>query len=290
MGILNKLFVRILLGLAAIVFALGLFSLLVLNLTNSVREEQYWHDLMLPYFSYMSEHSDLLGASAFPASAVVSAYEASSFSRNNQMRFRADVRYTENNPKKLFSRYQFFVDHQQRYYYSLKEHEQSYYKTGVNGTFKKSQHSFFAEFTYLPKGQNFYEPRVQDRHFNIPAQTETFLEYQTNRNKNLSFSGYMVLVNYFNSDIYTNEFIAGYGLRARIGQHLFAYFRQAYESAPSKAGIITFENDDIIFGQRSVKELNNSLTLNYSINSKNVFIISKILFYKKIIINIYIYF
>jgi len=189
-------------------------------------------------------------------------------SRNNEMRFRGDVYYTENSPKKLFSRYQFFAVHQQRYYQSLMEHEQSYFKVGTNGTFKKSQHSFFAEFTYLPKGQNFYEPRVRDRHFNIPAQTETFLEYQTNRNKNLSFSGYMVLVNYLDSDIFTNEFIAGYGLRARIGQHLFAYFRQAYESQPSKAGFIAFEDEAIIFGQRSVKQLNNSLTLNYSINSR----------------------
>ncbi|WP_034060758.1 DUF5916 domain-containing protein [Lacinutrix jangbogonensis] len=189
-------------------------------------------------------------------------------SRNNELRFRADVRYTENNPKKLFSRYQFFVDHQQRYYYSLMEHEQTYIKFGTNGTFKKSQHNFYAEFTYLPKGQNFYETRVIDRYFNIPAQTETFLEYQTNRNKNVSLSGYMVLVKYLNSDIYTNEFIAGYGFRTRIGQHLFAYFRQSYESSPSKAGFITFENDAIIFGQRSVKQLNNSLTLNYSINSK----------------------
>ena len=78
----------------------------------------------------------------------------------------------------------------------------------------------------------------------------------------------MVLVDYFNSAIYTNEFIAGYGVRARIGQHLFAYFRQAYENKPSKAGFIDIVNNDIIFGQRRVKELNNSLTPNYSINSK----------------------
>ncbi len=188
--------------------------------------------------------------------------------RNNQMRFRGDIRFTENNPKKKFSRYQFFVDFQRRYYHSLMKHEQTYIKLGTNGTFKKKQHSFFADFTYLPKGQNFYEPRVRDRHVNIPSQAEAFLEYQTNRNKNLSFSGYLVLVKYLNSEIFTNEFIAGYGIRARIGQHLFAYFRQGYEHQPSKAGFITFENDDIIFGQRNVKELNNSLTLNYSVNSK----------------------
>ena len=232
----------------------------------STSANQFGHD----YFAYAGKVSGRwTGAVSFKL--VDDTFDNNDFgflSRNNEMRFRGDVRYTENNPKHTFSRYQFFADHQQRYYYSLNEHEQSYFKTGVNGTFKKSQHTFFAEFTYLPKGQNFYEPRVKDRHFNVPAQTETFLEYQTNRNKNLSLSGYMVLVNYLNSHIYTNEFIAGYGVRARIGQHLYAYFRQAYENAPSKAGFISFENDAVIFGLRSVKELNNSLTLNYSINSK----------------------
>lgn len=189
-------------------------------------------------------------------------------SRNNELRFIGDLKYTENNPKKLFSRYQFFAFHQQRYYQNLMAHEQTFIKVGSNGTFKKSQHSFFVEFTYLPKGQNFYEPRVKDRHYNLPAQTETFLEYQTNRNKNLSFSGYAVLVNYLDSDTFTRELIAGYGIRARIGQHLFAYFNQSYEDRPSSAGFLTVENDDIIFGQRKINQLENGLTLNYSVNSK----------------------
>lgn len=229
-------------------------------------DNEFGHD----YFAYVAKVSGKL-TSGVSFKLVDDTFDNNDFGfllRNNEMRFRADVRYTENKPKKLFSRYQFFVDHQQRYYYSLMEHEQTYIKAGTNGTFKKNQHSFFAEFTYLPKGQNFYEPRVKDRHLNIPAYTEAFLEYQTNRNKNVSLSGYMVLVNYFNSDIFTNEFIAGYGLRARIGQHLFTYFRQAYENQPSKAGFIDMFGDDIIFGQRSVKQLDNSLTFNYSINSK----------------------
>ncbi len=48
---MNKLFLRIILGLVAVVFALGLFSMLVINLTNTVREEHYWHDFLEPYFS-----------------------------------------------------------------------------------------------------------------------------------------------------------------------------------------------------------------------------------------------
>lgn len=46
----------------AVVFALGLFSVLVFNLTNTVREEHYWHKLLSPYFSYMAnqQQADML--------------------------------------------------------------------------------------------------------------------------------------------------------------------------------------------------------------------------------------
>ncbi len=47
---MNKIFLRILLGLVATFIALGLFSTLVLSIINSVRGEHYWHDLITPYF------------------------------------------------------------------------------------------------------------------------------------------------------------------------------------------------------------------------------------------------
>ena len=222
------------------------------------------------YFAYLGKVSGKW-TGGVSAKLVDDTFDTNDFGflpRNNQLRFIGDVRYTENKPKKLFSNYQFFANHSQYYYHSLMEKEQRDYRVGTNATFKKNQHTIFADFTYYEKGQNFYEPRVKDRHFNKPAQTQAFFEYQTNRNKNLSFAGYTVFVNYYNSKIYTNEFIAGYGIRARIGQHLFAYFSQKYEDLDSNAGFITFENDDIIFGQRSIKELVNGLTLNYSVNSK----------------------
>ena len=81
--------------------------------------------------------------------------------------------------------------------------------------------------------------RVKNRYFNKPTQSQTFIEYQTNRNKKVSFSGYLVLVNYSNSSIYTNELIAGYGVRARFGEHLYINFNQSYEDIPNSAGYLT---------------------------------------------------
>lgn len=189
-------------------------------------------------------------------------------SRNNRLTFTSDVSYSENNPKKTFARYRLGFVHQRRYYHSLMEQELSYYKLQTRATFKKSNHSFYADFAFIEKGKNFFEARKKDQPFVIPAQTETFLEYQTNRNKNISFAGYAVYVQYLNSNIFDREFIAGYGVRARIGQHLFAYFSQAYENKPNNAGFLTTEGDTTLFGQRSIDELVNTLQFEYSVNSK----------------------
>ncbi len=149
----------------------------------------------------------------------------------------------------MFARYRLGFVHQRRYYHSLIEQELSYYKLQSRGTFKKNNHSFYAAFAYLEKGKNFFEARKEDQPFVIPSQTESFLEYQTNRNKNISFSGYAVYVQYLNSDIFDREFITGYGIRARIGQHFFTYFSQSYENKPSNAGYLTTEGTTILFRQ-----------------------------------------
>lgn len=237
------------------------------------------------YFSSISEQENQIGHEYFGYLGKVSGkwtggissslrdetYNPNDFGflyRNNQLSFRADIRFTENNPKNKLSRYSYFIDTQRRFYYSLLEKELAYYKAGTNGTFRKNNHSYFAEATYIEKGKNFYEARVPDQAFNKPAYTETFLEYQTNRNKNLSVAGYMVLVSYLNSSIFDTEFIAGYGIRARIGQHLFANFSQSYENKQGNVGFLMQEEDTIIFGQRDINQLVNRFQINYTINSK----------------------
>lgn len=189
-------------------------------------------------------------------------------SRNNQFRLRTEISYNKNNPKGIFSSYRVYGDHQRTYYHSLFEKETAYYKIGANGTFKKNNHTFFADFIYYEKGKNFYETRSKDRFFNTPERTHIFLEYQTNRNKNLSFAGYTEFISYLNSKFQTSNFVAGYGVRARIGQHLFIYLNQSYEKNPNSLGYLTSYNNTIIFGKRNVKILNNALLLNYAINSK----------------------
>lgn len=188
-------------------------------------------------------------------------------SRNNQFSLRANINYKNNNPKNWFNQYTIGINHSQRYYYSLFEKEQAYYKLEGDATFKNNS-VVFGSFAYIEKRQDFFEPRTKDRNFNKPAQLEYFAEYQTNRNKNFSFAGYGVYIKTLNSDIFSDQFITGYGLRGQLGQHVSLYFSQDFNNTPSNAGFATRENGDIIFGKRSVKELTNTFEASYAVYSK----------------------
>ena len=187
--------------------------------------------------------------------------------RNNSMVFRGNVNYRNTAPKKWFQQYQLDLDHQQRFYYSLMERERSQYRFSSFATTKGNQ-NLFVTLSYVSKRQDFFEARVQDRVFNRPALSEIVLEYQTNRNKNLSWAGYFVAVDYKNHNIQTEQYVMGYGLRARLGQHFFAEFEQDYTDNPNDIGYITNQEDQIIIGQRSINQLTNAIQLNYAVNAK----------------------
>ncbi|MFC5045625.1 DUF5916 domain-containing protein [Aquimarina hainanensis] len=188
--------------------------------------------------------------------------------RNNQLQFQGNLQYTNPSPKKTFANYQVGATHRQRYYYSLMENELATYRLYGNARFKKNNHVIYTSSTYGKKRKDFYEPRKEGYYFVRPAFAESFFEYQTNRNKNISFAGYIVGVKFLNNAIYKNAIHSGYGIRARLGQHFSAYLAQNYSYNPGNAGYIDTEEDTVIFGERSTKELTNRLHLNYAVNAK----------------------
>jgi hypothetical protein len=187
--------------------------------------------------------------------------------RNNQLYVRAHVNYQQNNPKKWFNQYSLRLQQEQRYYYSLFEKEVAFYKFSGDATLKNNS-VVFGSFAYIEPRKDFFEARTKDRHFNKPAQLEYFAEYQTNRNKNFSFAGYAVFVKTLDSEIFSDEFIAGYGLRAQLGQHVSLYFSQDFTNIPGNAGFVGRTDTDLIFGKRSIQELTNTFEASYAIYSK----------------------
>lgn len=71
MPVLNKLLVRIIVGLVAFFFALGLFSYCVTSLINQTRLEHYWSDLVTPPLNYLVNHQDMLVHVQAPALSLV---------------------------------------------------------------------------------------------------------------------------------------------------------------------------------------------------------------------------
>jgi len=67
---LNKIFNRILLGLVSVIAVLGFFSLAVIKLSNDVRLEHYWHDLINPPLSELVSTS-LLADVDLPSSIFI---------------------------------------------------------------------------------------------------------------------------------------------------------------------------------------------------------------------------
>ena len=43
---MKKILIRIFIGLVAVITVLGLFSLGLINISNQVREEHFWHELL----------------------------------------------------------------------------------------------------------------------------------------------------------------------------------------------------------------------------------------------------
>ena len=140
--------------------------------------------------------------------------------RNNKLTYYANVSYVRNKVKKLFNFYRISLLNYNRYYHSLHRKEFSLNRLSFFGS-RSNNHNIFFEVSHISKSQDFYEARVKDQHFNNPASIETFFEYQTNRNKNLSFAGYIEHTKYLNSDLFSYEIETGFGLRYRMGEHLF---------------------------------------------------------------------
>ncbi|MGV9012273.1 MAG: DUF5916 domain-containing protein [Flavobacteriales bacterium] len=191
--------------------------------------------------------------------------------RNNELKLRADLVYTKNDPKTIFSQYQIGLDHNRSYYASLMGLEASTYKLLSNGTLKKNNHTIFFELTAAQAGRDYFEARIKDQAFNTPGYSEVFAEYQTNPNKSVYFAGYAGWVNYLHSSIYSTNTYTGLFLRANAGQHVQISLDQDYSTTPGSAGYIMLEEGASIFGKRSIRELTNTVSLDIAVDPRSSF-------------------
>lgn len=63
--------------------------MLVFKVTNTVRGEHYWHDFLLPYFSYLSDEPFLYKSENLPAGLLVTTYDSEDYSGRVSKRLKA---------------------------------------------------------------------------------------------------------------------------------------------------------------------------------------------------------
>ncbi len=68
---MNKLLVRISAGLGAFFLALGVLSACVISLSNVVRYQHYWSDIVAPGMKYLSNNQSLLGSARINSFSVI---------------------------------------------------------------------------------------------------------------------------------------------------------------------------------------------------------------------------
>ena len=135
----------------------------------------------------------------------------------------------------------------------------------ANGQLKNLWHAGF--FTgYEPKGNNFYEPRVAGRVFRGWSNYYFGTWFETNNAKKYSLSTELMYVDrsLFNSKRYSLSL----GNRYRFNNRLTISHNLNLTPQTDNAGFAAVSGNDVIFGRRDVKSIENILNIKYSFSDK----------------------
>jgi hypothetical protein len=119
---------------------------------------------------------------------------------------------------------------------------------------------------YEPVSNNYYEPRKEGRFFK--GWSNYFFGGNINSNDAKKFATGIELMyidrSMFNSKRYSIEL----GNRYRFNNNLTIYHEIEFNPQKRNTGFATNDGDDIIFGMRDIKQVENTIGIKYSFNSK----------------------
>lgn len=152
------------------------------------------------------------------------------------------------------------------------------FNTNVNGNIQ-FKNLWFAGmfFGYVPKGNDFYEPRTTGYSFRTPRRIQFNPWFETNFTKKyyLSFNYFVGLRSLFNSpnhevDLthryrFSDRFSISHSLTYNPTKNDAGFYQQYYENNPGGNSVLK----DIIFSRRDRKTIENILSFKYSFNNKS---------------------
>jgi hypothetical protein len=169
------------------------------------------------------------------------------------------------NPTKTFNTFRVNFNSYFEFYTPTNQLQESNFNVNVNTTDKKN-HYYGGGFNINPfKNYDFYEPRVTDRFFVNPANTQLFLFFSSNYNNKFALD----FNPYFTQFINDNRNISGFSLspRYRFDDAFSLIYAFDYDRLHNDVGWIDFDDNNIIFAKRNRVNYTNSLSSKFSINS-----------------------
>jgi Domain of unknown function (DUF5916)/Carbohydrate family 9 binding domain-like len=137
----------------------------------------------------------------------------------------------------------------------------------LNGQTKKLM-SFGGNINWnIGKQYDYFEPRTDGRYFTFKNNFNANAWVGTNRAKIFSISGYNGFATLFDND--RDVFVHWFGLdpRIRFSDKFSLNYSFNYNRGTGGRGYVTNVGDEIIFGQRKQKTIENSISGNYNFNS-----------------------
>ena len=170
--------------------------------------------------------------------------------------------------KKLRSLYSYIYFTNQYTYHSFDRKKWSF-RFGNNFT-TKSLTSFSFDFTYESENRDYDEPRVYSRYVIKPSRFEVGAGIRTNKNKAFSFNLNFSNNSFFNQDFdeakarQTLNFRALYRFSKRFSLKLGSFHNQTIDDI----GFLKSDADEIYFGRRDIKSVENTISMLCFIDSK----------------------
>ena len=117
------------------------------------------------------------------------------------------------------------------------------------------------------KRNDFYEPRVEGRHFEQPSSINGGFWIGTDHRKKMRFNTWIEYTG-FGQDSGWHEYGAGPSVTYRFSDKLNLSFGAHIWNQNNAQGFANIQDDNVIIGQRDVRTVSNNLTISYTFNQK----------------------
>ena len=190
------------------------------------------------------------------------------YNTRNDQRFSGRVKYITFEPTSLYEKIEAYLWMSKRSRFYPKRIKSTGWRIGTELVSPKLNEFRFS-FDYTSEYNNFEEPREEDIFIKEPAEYEVEFSYKSDSRKKIQY-GFGIEHSYA-VDQYFNEDKSSIGLDLGLGLRLSDRFNLDYQikkgTTIDDVGYVFNEGDNVYFGKRDVKVLENNLNLNYNFNS-----------------------